>query len=100
MTRYGFIALFAAAAVYAIAQEPPRVAGYFVPAIPASAPVEPADTNLVVEVKPEYEWELSFEWLPELTSTNPVAYPISIRVPFEHDTGFVRIVARKVESPK
>lgn len=54
----------------------------------------PPPTNIVLSA--ESEWELTFEWAPELGSTNVVVYPIKIQVPFEHDQGFVYVRAKKV----
>lgn len=77
---------------------PPRLAGYFVPASAPPPPETNAPPSMVVESR--QEWELTFEWSQELGSTNVVVYPIRIQVPFEKDTGFVRIRARKVEVKK
>jgi hypothetical protein len=43
----------------------------------------------------EPEWQIEFEFSTNLTDWT--AYPITVAVPFEHDRGYVRVVARKVE---
>jgi hypothetical protein len=53
--------------------------------------------SLTLVESTEYEWELTFEWADDPSFTNVTAYPIVIKVPFEHDKGFVRVKARKVE---
>lgn len=44
-----------------------------------------------------YEWQVMFEWSPDVEFTNTTIYPVTVQVPFEHSNGFVRVVARKVE---
>lgn len=90
-----FLVLVAVAAAQDTTPSSPKAAGYLVPAGPPSTPPEPTLTNMVV--KAEAEWELTFEWIPELGSTNSVTYPIRVQVPFSKDAGFVYIRARKVE---
>lgn len=94
--------LFLSIPLLAMAQDatppPPRSVGYLAPAIPLSVPETNAPPSMVVESR--QEWELTFEWTPELGSTNATVYPIRIQVPFEKDSGFVRIRARKVEVKK
>jgi hypothetical protein len=40
-------------------------------------------------------WDVQYEWSPEPSFSNAVPYPGSFRVPFEHDRGFIRVVATK-----
>lgn len=54
----------------------------------------PPPTNIVLEANAE--WELTFEWVSEIGSTDVEVYPIKIQVPFEHDQGFIYIRARQV----
>jgi hypothetical protein len=48
-------------------------------------------------VSAEHMWELTFVWYPDTGMTNGVTYPIVVHVPFDHDSGFIRVVAKQVE---
>jgi hypothetical protein len=53
------------------------------------------ETNQVNEIA--HVWDLTFVWADNPAGTNAVAYPITIRVPFDHDKGFIFIKATKEE---
>lgn len=90
------------AAVFASTTPPtPAEMGLEPPQLPEAEPVFSGDavaTNFSFVKLPDYEWELTFECCPYPDfHTNVLAYPITVRVPFEADQGFVRVTARKVE---
>ena len=71
----------------------------FVGQVAYDVPAPPPTNSITLTT--EAEWELTFEWSPDVAFTNATAYPIVVRVPFEHDSGFVRVVARKaLSAPK
>ena len=78
-----------------------------VPTPPTSEPPAPPDGWAFVETptngiemirEARYQWELTFEHSTDASFTNVTVYPIVIRVPFEYEQGFVRVVARKGEN--
>jgi hypothetical protein len=78
----------------------PEDMGLEPPAYPIGAVVSTNETGGITMSAPmdvNHMWELTFVWYPDTGMTNGVTYPIVVHVPFDHDSGFIRIVARQVE---
>ncbi len=76
---------------------PPTGLPFLPPEFPAGWHV--AGTNeiggVILAQDTSYEWEITFEYSTDVAFTNVMVYPITVNVPFENGTEFVRVVARK-----
>lgn len=75
--------------------------------VPPAPPAPPSNYSYVTNTNtwevalvytPHYEWQITFEWSDTADFAITKVYPVVVQVPFEYESGFVRVVARKVET--